>query len=167
MTDTAMTIGKVAKEVDMTTEAIRFYEREGLLARPARTHTGYRLYGPEIIGRLRFIRKARHLGLSLKEIKEIFAMTRVGHAPCCQVRELLDGKFEDLDRRIRELTQFRAQLKRFISEIAKMPDQADGSRQVCALIEIAPLPESSEETPTRKKTARGGKQRKRSQIKAS
>ena len=82
-------------------------------------------------------------------------MTRVGHAPCCQVRELLDGKFEDLDRRIKELTQFRAELKRFISEIAKMPDQADGSRQVCALIEIAPLPESSEDAPTRKKTARG------------
>ena len=157
MTDTAMTIGKVAKEVDMTTEAIRFYEHEGLLARPARTHTGYRLYGPETIGRLRFIKKARHLGLSLKEIKEIFAMTRVGHAPCCQVRELLDGKFEDLDRRIKELTQFRAQLKRFISEIAKMPDQADGSRQVCALIEIAPLPESNEDTPTRKKVSRSSK----------
>ena len=102
-----MTIGQVAKQTGLSTQAIRYYEREGLLPKPGRTHTSYRIYEPETLGRLNFIRTARALGFSLDEIKEIFRMSRAGRAPCCRVRELLTGKFDELDRKIEELSRFR------------------------------------------------------------
>ena len=139
MSESTMTIGKVAKQAGVTTEAIRFYEREGLLPKPNRTHTGYRMYGPPVLGRLRFVKRARYLGLSLKEIKEVFSMARVGQAPCCRVRELLADKLTELDRKIAELKQLRKELHGFIQSVADLPDQADASESVCALIEIAPL----------------------------
>ncbi len=138
MPDRGMTIGQVASRVGLTTQAIRYYEREGLVPQPGRTHTAYRMYGPDVLGRLSFIKQARLLGLPLKEVKQILRMSQAGHAPCCRVRELLAGKLEELDRTIAYLTRFRQELRRFLTKIAKMPDQADSSQQVCALIQLAP-----------------------------
>ena len=139
MLNPGMKIGAVAEQTGFTTQAIRFYEHEGLLPKPERTHTSYRMYGPEIVSRLNFIKRARSLGLSLDEIKEIFSMTRVGRAPCCRVRELLHGKLRELEQKIAALSQFRNDLDRFLRTLAKIPDQTDASRQVCALVELAPL----------------------------
>ncbi len=133
-----MTIGKVAERTGVSTQAIRYYEREGLLPRAERTHTGYRLYGAVVAGRINFIRQARALGLSLDEIKEIFRLSEAGSAPCCRVRELLSEKLDDLDRRIAELTGFRRELQGFLRKLANVPDQSDASSHVCQLIEIAP-----------------------------
>jgi DNA-binding transcriptional MerR regulator len=135
--DRGMTIGEVAERTGLTTQGIRYYEREGLLPKTSRTHTGYRIYGPEVLSRLAFIKQARRLGLSLGEVKQILRMNDSGRAPCCQVRELLAGKLEELDRTIAELSRFRDQLRRFLSKIAGMPDQADTSEHVCRLIQVA------------------------------
>lgn len=133
-----MTIGKVARLAGLTTQGIRYYEREGLLPKPARTHTAYRVYDQEILGTLGFIRQARRLGLSLDEIKEILRMSKTGKAPCCKVRELLAGKLNELDRTIAELSQFRKKLRQFLDAIVGVPDQSDTSRHVCELIRLAP-----------------------------
>ena len=163
MQDRGMTIGAVAERSGVTTQAIRYYEGEGLLPAPERTHTGYRMYGPDVLGRLNFIRQARSLGLSLEEIKEIFRMSKAGRAPCCQVRELLSGKLGDLNKRIAELSRFRDDLQRFLNQLSDVPDQADASQRVCTLIEMAPISlsplEPSRERPARK-TAWRGKRRK-------
>ena len=152
-----MTIGKVAKRSGISTQAIPYYEREGLLPQPDRTHTGYRLYGMEVVGRLNFIRQARALGLSLDEIKEIFRLSEAGSAPCCRVRELLAGKVDDLNRRIGELTRFRGELQGFLRNLENVPDQSDASSHVCQLIEIAPAsllaPEAERPTARRKRRA--------------
>ncbi len=132
-----MKIGEVAARTGLTAQAIRYYEREGLLPRASRTHTGYRLYGPEALNRLAFIKQARQLGLSLEEIKRVLDMSDSGRAPCCQVRTLLAGKLEHLDRTIAELVTLRDQLRRFLSKIAGMPDQADASGHICRLIQVA------------------------------
>ncbi len=134
----SITIGKAASLAGLSTQAIRYYEREGLVPKPSRTHTGYRVYGPEAVRRLNFIRTARTLGLSLDEIKEILRLSRTGRAPCCRVRELLGEKLDDLDRRISELRRFRANLDDLLHELAVVPDQADTSEQICTLIEGAP-----------------------------
>lgn len=157
MTVRSLTIGEVASQVGMTAQAIRFYEREGLLPKPHRSYTGYRLYDSEILARLRFIKQARRLGLSLGEIKEILKMTRAGRAPCCRVRELLGHKLKELDDQLAELTHFREELNEFINKIAKMPDQADVSSSVCALIEIATLAKGSDAAtlPRRKTHGKG------------
>jgi MerR family copper efflux transcriptional regulator len=132
-----MTIGEVASRAGLTTQGIRYYEHQGLLPKAHRTHTGYRLHGPEVLNRLGFIKQARHLGLSLDEIRRILRMSQAGRAPCCEVRELLAGKLEQLDRTIAELSRFRQELRQFLAGIARMPDQADTSQRVCALIETA------------------------------
>ena len=69
-----LTIGKVARLANVGIETIRFYEREGLLETPARRPSGYREYPREAADRLRFIRRARELGFSLKEIQELLAL---------------------------------------------------------------------------------------------
>ena len=155
-----MRIGEVADRTGLTTQAIRYYEREGLLPQPIRTHTAYRMYSPEVLGRLGFIKQARRLGLSLKEIKQILRMSQAGRAPCCKVRELLAGKLEELDRTIAELSLFREELQRFLEAIARMPDQADTSRQVCGLIQMAPNALPSAAPIDRRRTAGRGKQSK-------
>lgn len=132
-----MTIGDVAGRTGLTTQGIRYYEREGLLPKASRTRTGYRRYGPEILSRLAFIKHARRLGLSLSEVNRILRMSDSGRAPCGQVRELLAGKLEELDRTIAELSRFRRQLRRFLSRIAGMPNQADTSDQVCRLVQLS------------------------------
>ena len=153
-----MRIGEVADQAGLTAQAIRYYEREGLLPQPVRTHTAYRVYGPEVLGRLGFIKQARRLGLSLNEIKQILRMSQAGRAPCSKVRELLGGKLEELDRTIAELSRFREELRRFLEAIARMPDQADTSRQMCSLIEMAPNTLPSPAPMDHRRTADRGKQ---------
>ncbi len=136
--DGRLRIGELAKRAGVSPQAVRFYEAEGLLPAPARTAAGYRTYDLSALGRLEFIRRARHLGLSLEEIREVIQLAGSRKAPCCRVRELLGAKLNDLNRKIEELTRFRDQLRRFMKELATLPDQADTSQQVCALIEIAP-----------------------------
>ena len=133
----SMTIGEIAKQTGLTTQAIRYYEQEGLVPKPERTHTGYRMYRAEALVRLNFIRTARTLGFALDEIKEILRMAAAGRAPCSRVREMLANKLEELNRRIAELQRFREELRIFLRELSKIPDQADTSRRICVLIETA------------------------------
>ena len=66
---TPMTIGQVAKLAGVGVETIRFYEREGRLIKPKRKQSGYRLFGPEVVNRIKFIKSVKDLGFSLKEIR--------------------------------------------------------------------------------------------------
>lgn len=68
---TTLTIGKVAKAAGLGVETVRFYERQGLIAEPARSDSGYRQYGPETIRRLQFIVRAKALGFTLQEIGDL------------------------------------------------------------------------------------------------
>ena len=104
-------IGELARRAGVSPQGVRFYEAEGLLPAPARTAAGYRTYDSSALGRLNFIRRARHLGLSLAEIKEVIRLAGSRRAPCCRVRELLGEKLQDLNERIEELTRFRDQLR--------------------------------------------------------
>jgi DNA-binding transcriptional MerR regulator len=67
----ALTVSKLADQVGMTPDALRYYERTGLLPKPERTASGYRLYDGETADRLRFIKGAQRLGLRLREIREL------------------------------------------------------------------------------------------------
>ena len=70
----SMSIGKVAHRVAVGVETLRFYEREGLLEKPTRLNSGYRAYPAATVNRVRFIKRAKELGFSLKEIKELLAL---------------------------------------------------------------------------------------------
>lgn len=110
MQQAGLFIGELAKQVGMTTKAIRHYEGLGLLSPPRRTESGYRVYSPDDLERLRFIRGAKGLGFSLQEIKDIIGLWSSGERPCGMVSRMLQEKLTDLDRRIALLTTFRDEL---------------------------------------------------------
>jgi MerR family mercuric resistance operon transcriptional regulator len=94
---------------DVGVETIRFYEREGLLREPVRTANGYRQYPPEAVAQIEFIRRAKQLGFSLAEIRELLALGQPG-GDRAQVKAMVEEKLNELDRRIRELQRMRAAL---------------------------------------------------------
>lgn len=98
-----LTIGKLAAAAGVNPQTIRYYERTGLLARPARTPGGYRQYGPDEIKRLRFIRRAQRLGFSLDEVGELLGLRVHDPHSCGTVERRVKDKMEVTEARIREL----------------------------------------------------------------
>src|SRR5215210_7214107 len=80
-------IGEVAEAAGLGVETLRFYERRGLLGRPRRTESNYRVYDEVVLERLAFIRRAQSIGFSLDEIQTIIAESEGGQLPCRPVRE--------------------------------------------------------------------------------
>ena len=93
-------------------ETIRFYEREGLLEKPPRTGAGYRQYPAESVTRVRFIRSAKDLGFTLKEILELLELRVDPDKSCADVRALARAKIVDVDEKMAELARIRSALKR-------------------------------------------------------
>jgi len=110
-----ITIGKVASRSAVTADAIRFYERKGLL-RPARkTAAGYRLYDDGALRRLRFIKQAQACGFSLGEIRELLALRRAGGSCCRDVRAVAVKKKLEVERRIRSLRAISSALSELVA----------------------------------------------------
>jgi len=92
----AMQIGQIAAQTGMGIDAIRFYERNGLLAAPTRSDGGFRLYSSDDLSTLRFIRSVQTLGFSLNEIREFLSLRNNGLRACSEVRKRLDYKLKDI-----------------------------------------------------------------------
>ncbi len=103
-------IGQLAAELGLNPKTIRYYEAIGLLPVPQRTDAGYRLYTNADIERLRFIGKAKMIGLTLDEIRAIFKLRSDGEPPCGCVLSLLDDKVAGVDIQLRTLEAFRQEL---------------------------------------------------------
>ena len=125
-------IGEVSKRSGVGVEALRFYEKSGLLERPSRTYSGYRVYGEDVLDRLAFIKQAQALGFSLEEIRRIVEDARQGQSPCDEVREIVRRRMGELDERLRELQRHRRELKATLEEWDKV-GRAPG--HICGLIE--------------------------------
>jgi MerR family mercuric resistance operon transcriptional regulator len=102
-----LTIGQVARSAGVGLETVRFYERQGLLPEPPRKESGYRQYPEDIVPRLRFIRGAKELGFSLKEIKELLALRVDPATTCAEVRGRARAKIADIDEKIQALQRMR------------------------------------------------------------
>src|SRR5579859_3119309 len=130
-----MRIGEIAEQAGLSTKALRYYERTGLIEEPTRTPSGYRDYGEGVLDRLRFIRSAQAAGLTLGEIKGVIAFREQRRPPCGHVLELIDGRAADLDRRIAELRTLRDDLRsltrrgRSLSPEACSPDTSSTRRR--------------------------------------
>jgi MerR family transcriptional regulator, copper efflux regulator len=128
-------IGQLAARSGYSVRTIRFYEQSGLLPAPSRTPAGYRSYDQDAVTRLRFVRSAQALGLSLAEIAEVLRIRDHQGPPCSYVAELLDTHITALDARIKELTALRDELRaRHPLGAEPDPDRCP-SDQVCYLIE--------------------------------
>lgn len=95
------TIGKVASQTELSTNALRFYEREGLICPVSKSPSGYRLYGADTVTRLKFIKQAQHCGFTLNEIGELLNLRSRDSACCSDVRRLAVEKKLQLDDKIR------------------------------------------------------------------
>jgi DNA-binding transcriptional MerR regulator len=125
-------IGEVAEATGISVEALRFYERRGLLGRPARTASGYRAYDESVLERLAFIKRAQAIGFSLDEITDILEMRGRGEAPCVEVRQAARRKLAELDVRLRELRRYRKELARTLDD---WDERGIDEGQFCGLIE--------------------------------
>ncbi|MEJ2491819.1 MAG: heavy metal-responsive transcriptional regulator [Desulfuromonadales bacterium] len=106
-----LTIGKVAKKAGIGIETVRFYEKEGLIGPAARTASNYRVYRDKDIARLRFIRKAKSLGFTLKEIKELLALRHDPDARKEEVKMQTEAKIADIEEKIRHLIRIKTILE--------------------------------------------------------
>ncbi|MFP5357211.1 MAG: MerR family transcriptional regulator [Gammaproteobacteria bacterium] len=107
----SLTIGKVAQQAGVGVETVRFYAREGLIAQPPQRAFGFRQYPPETVARLQFIQRAKQLGFSLKEIRDLLEL-RVGRdTTCAEVRERAYSKIKDIEQRIQGLQHMRKALR--------------------------------------------------------
>jgi DNA-binding transcriptional MerR regulator len=125
-------IGEVSKLTGIGIEALRFYERSGLLGVPARTSSGYRVYDRTVLEQLDFIKRAQILGFTLDEIRQIINEKRAGQSPCTHVREIVRRRLDDLDERMREMKRHRNELARALKN---WDEAGDVEGHVCGLVE--------------------------------
>jgi len=104
-------IGQLARSANVGVETIRFYERSGLLGEPARRRSGYRMYDQDAVMRLQFIRRAKQLGFTLTEIKELLALYGDPSATRADVKTAALAKVKDIADRIRDLERMRSALE--------------------------------------------------------
>ena len=146
-------IGEVSKRSGVGIEALRFYEKSGLLDSPARTFSGYRVYGEEVLERLAFIRQAQALGFSLDEVRRIVEDARKGESPCEEVREIVRRRLSELDERLRELHSYRKELQQTLAEWDEV-GRAPG--HICGLIEGSEMEHTAHRPAGLKRRARKG-----------
>jgi MerR family copper efflux transcriptional regulator len=125
-------IGEVSKLSGIAVETLRFYEKSGLLKRPARTGSGYRMYDGDALERLAFIKRAQVLGFSLNEIKQIIAEKDAGQSPCAAVREVVRRRLHELDERMAQMRRYRKELA---GALAEWDEAGDVRGHICGLIE--------------------------------
>lgn len=127
--DTTSTIGKVAKATGFSVETIRYYEKEGLIPQPERSPSGYRLYQQASVDRLGFIGRAKELGFTLTEIRNLLHLAD-GSGDQSDVKELTAHKLKIIDARISDLQRIRSVLGDLEKQCA-----GDGCIQDCPIIE--------------------------------
>lgn len=129
----SLRIGELASAAGVSTDAVRYYERLKILPRPSRTRAGYRLYSEEDVERLRFIKQAQSLGLSLDEVKELLPARRAGLSECERVRDLLAAKLAELDTKIADCVDSERHSLRISASVKKhLPEGEETVAPFCS-----------------------------------
>ena len=123
-----LTIGKVAQRAGVGIDTVRFYERKGLIAEPPRGASGYRQYPEDTVSRIRFIRRAKELGFSLQEIRELLALRVDPEVSSGEVKARAEAKIADIDTKIDALHRMKKTL-------AAITSACDG----CAPVDDCPI----------------------------
>jgi DNA-binding transcriptional MerR regulator len=129
-----MLIGEAARQSGIPAKTLRYYEDIGLLDPPERTSSGYRIYDPDVLERLRFITASQALGFTLGEIRSIIALRDEGQPPCGHVLDLLVQRSDQIDQKFRELRALKVDLAKIVDRAAHLnPADCDPDR-ICHLI---------------------------------
>ena len=125
-----LTIGDVAKQAHVRIETLRYYERQGLVARPPRSLSNYRRYPADTVRRVQFIKRAQQLGFSLKEIKELLFLRAEPTAQCADVRDRAVAKINAIEEKIRALQAMQKALAQLVTACS-----GHGAATECPILE--------------------------------
>ena len=126
-----MTRGELAKRADVNRETIRYYERRGLIPRPERgVSNDYRIFAPETLQRLRFIKGAQSLGFTLNEIGDLLDLRADPEIGCSDVKAKALAKVDEVDQKIRELRRMRKALTSVVDQCT-----GEGPLDECPILE--------------------------------
>lgn len=128
--DTMRTIGKVATLARVSTDTLRYYEKEGLIAPSAKTASGYRLYTDESVRRIRFIKHAQHCGFTLSDIQELLTLKQADGSCCEDVRSLAIEKKLRIAHKLRALQAMSLALDDLIQQC----EGGDKATDNCAIL---------------------------------
>ena len=123
-----LTIGKLAKQTEVTVETIRHYQRIGLLVEPDKPDSGYRYYPADAITNIRFIKRAQQAGFTLKEIATLLSLDG---SHCADVRQLAELKCKQIDQHIKSLTALRQALDSLVNSCQQTTSSAR-----CAILDV-------------------------------
>lgn len=126
----AMTIGRLARLVELSTDTIRFYEEEGLLTPDDKTQAGYRLYGPQAVRRIGFIKHAQHCGMTLSEVRQLLELKADDRSCCSDVRSLAVSKKLQLENKIKTMRA----MSQALSELIEICNGGSGSLDACPIL---------------------------------
>jgi|SRR5439155_18610294 len=114
----SLTIGHLAREVGINLETVRYYVRQGLLPKPPRGASGYRLFPSEAARRLRFIQRAKELGFSLREIQELLSLRVSPSTKSAEIRARAEAKIADIEAKIKSLEAMKKTLRKLTKSCA-------------------------------------------------
>ena len=130
MDQQAMKIGEVAARSRVNVQTLRYYERQGLLPKPPRTESNYRLFTAGTVQRVRFVKRAQELGFTLAEIKELLALRIDDDDRCADVRDRAQANIAGIEEKIRTLRSMKRVLVRLTAACA-----GQGSVSECSILE--------------------------------
>ena len=133
-----LSIGQVARRAGVGVETVRFYEREGLLEEPPRRASGYRQYSEQVVKRLHFIKRAKLLGFSLKEISELLLLRVDAQTSCDEVKQRTEAKLAEVERKMVELQRMRQALLQ-VASLCTGPGPTSACPMLDALVQQEPL----------------------------
>lgn len=128
MAERTLRSGEVAAAADVNVETLRYYERRGLLKKPTRRPSGYRVYTMDTVRVIRFIKRAQELGFTLQECEELLVLRNDRSRACADVQAAALAKAADVEAKIRDLRR----MKKALTTLAASCD--DGERE-CAILE--------------------------------
>ena len=130
-----MTVSELARRAGITADTVRHYTRSGLLVPIRDESNGYNCYSSGDLTRLLFIRKARLLGFSVGNVRDILKESSHCHSPCPQVRKLMGQHLQENRRRLQDLEKLQVRMEHAAALWANMPDGMPDGEAVCQLIE--------------------------------
>lgn len=124
-----LTIGQLASESGVNVETVRYYERRGLIPQPPRSEAGYRQYPENVVGQIRFVKRAQGIGFSLSGVSELLALQAAPGTSSAEIRERAEAKLRDVEERSRDLETMRVALTELLAKC-----DGQGSVAECSIL---------------------------------
>ena len=135
MNTKSMTVREIATLANVVPEVVRYYSRISLIKPKKNRNNGYNLYNDNDVSRIIFIRKAKSLGFTLKEIKKILSHAMSSTSPCPMVRRIIENRVEENRQRLDDMLALQVRMEKAVQHWKGLPDGMPDGHSVCVLIE--------------------------------